>query len=156
MKWYEIIGLIGSFISIGGAIYSYKYSTIIKNTKDEIFSTFKVLKYSNINEKTLSTIEQIKKVAHKQKIPRGTNIDDVIKTLNEYFEKVFKLKNETEVENSSILNDLIQAYREKVNEISNTSRMNETDLIQLFNEIYEMTLNIDQEFSKLAKNIVEK
>lgn len=155
MKWYEIIGLIGSLVSIGAALYTYRYSTIIKQTKEEIFGLFKVMKFANINENTTTTIEQIKKVAHRQKIARGTNIDEIVNSLNIYFEKVFKLKNEKEVEASSKLNLLIDNYRQKVIEITN-SRNNETQLIQCFNEIYELTLNIDQEFGKLTKKIVEK
>ncbi|MPT34815.1 MAG: hypothetical protein E2604_06950 [Flavobacterium sp.] len=156
MKWYEIVGLISSFVSIGGAFYSYRYSTIIKKTKNEIFSTFKVLKFSNINEKTINTTEQIKKIAHKQKIPRGTNVDEIIKVLNDYFEKIFKLKNEKEVQNSNTLNILIQQYREKINAISRTPRSSEEVIIKLFGEIYEITLNIDKEFDKFTKNIVEQ
>lgn len=155
MKWYEIIGLIGSLISIGAALYTYKYATIIKKTKNEIFGLFKVMKFSNINENTITTIEQIKKIAHRQKIARGTNIDEIINSLNIYFEKIFKLKNEKEVEASSKLNLLIDNYRQKVVDITN-SRNDEAKLIQCFNEIYELTLNIDQEFGKLTKKIVEK
>ncbi|PJR04035.1 hypothetical protein [Avrilella dinanensis] len=155
MKWYEVIGLIGSIVSIGAAIYTYRYSTIIKKTKDEIFGLFKAIKFSSINENTTTTIEQIKKIAHRQKIARGTNIDEIINSLNLYFEKIFKLKNEKEVEESSKLNLLIDNYRQKVVEITN-SRNDETKLIQCFNEIYELTLTIDQEFGKLTKKIVEK
>jgi hypothetical protein len=155
MKWYEIIGLIGSLVSIGAALYTYKYSTIIKKTKDEIFGLFKVMKFSNINENTTTTIEQIKKIGHRQKIARGTNVDEIINSLNIYYEKIFKLKNEKEVEGSSKLNLLIDNYRQKVVDITN-SRNDEIKLIQCFNEIYELTLSIDQEFGKLTKTIVEK
>lgn len=156
MEWYEYIGLIGSLISIGGAIYTYRYSTIIKKTKDEIFDAFKIVKFSGINENTSSTINQIKKVSHRQKIARGTNLEDIVNSLNDYYEKIHRLKNEKEVSDSTNLNELITEYREKINVISSTSRDDDEILIQHFNEIYEMTLNIDSEFNKFTKNIVEK
>lgn len=156
MKWYEIIGFVGSLVSILGAVYTYRYSTIISRTKDEIFSLFKVLKFSNISESSTTTIEQIKKIAHKQKIIRGTNVDDIVNSLNNYYEKVFKLSNEVEVEKSEKIAGFITDYREKINIIGNTPRANETALITHFNEIYELTLNINQEFNKFTKNIVEK
>lgn len=156
MKWYEIIGLIGSVVSIIAAIYTSRYSLIVKQTKNEILSLFKVVKFSNINETTLSVLDHIKKIAHKQNIARGTNLDEIVNSLNNYYEKVFKLKTENEVIKNETLNNLISTFRSKVDTISVTERSNQSTIINLFNELYQITLNIDQEFNKLTKKIVEK
>lgn len=156
MKWYEIIGLVGSIVSIVAAIYSSRYSTIVKKTKNEILSLLKVVKFSNINETTSAVLEQIKKIAHKQSIPRGTNLNEIVNSLNSFYEKVFKLKNENEVETNEHLNTLITTFRQKTNLVSNTPREQSASVISLFNELYEITLNIDKEFNKLTKDIVEK
>ena len=156
MKWYEIIGLIGAFVSIIAAVYTTRYSAIVKQTKNEILSLFKVVKFSNINETTLSVLDHIKKVAHKQNIARGTNLDESVNSLNNYYEKIFKLKSENEVENNENLNQLISTYRSKVDLISITARSEQLAIIELFNQLYQITLNIDQEFNKLTKSIVEK
>lgn len=156
MKWYEVIGLTGSIVSIVGAFYSSRYSTIVKKTKNEILSLLKVVKFSNINETTSAVLEQIKKIAHKQTIPRGTNLTEIVNSLNSFYEKVFKLKTENEVEANEHLNALISTFRQKTNLISNSPREQSATVIGLFNELYEITLNIDKEFNKLTKNIVEK
>lgn len=156
MKWFEWIGLIASIISISGAIFSLRNLNAVKRTKTEIFGLFKVLKFNNVNENTQTTLEQIRKICHKPKIPRGTNVDEIIASLNNYFEKIYKLTNEEEVENSTNLKIQIQNYRSKINQISAIKRSNENEMIQSFNEIYEMTLSINQEFEKLTKKIIEK
>lgn len=156
MKWYEIIGLIGAVVSIIAAVYTTRYSAIVKQTKNEILSLFKVVKFSNINETTLSVLDHIKKIAHKQNIARGTNLDEIVNSLNNYYEKIFKLKSENEVESNENLNQLISTYRSKVDLISVTARSEQSTIIELFNQLYQITLNIDQEFNKLTKNIVEK
>lgn len=156
MKWYEIIGLIGSIVSIFAALYTSKYSSVVLKTKNEILSLLKVVKFSNINESTVFVLEQIKKVAHKQTIARGTNLDEIINALNIYYEKIFKLKTEVDVESNSSLNTLLVMYRNKVNELSLTSRNDSAKIIEHFNELYQITLQVDNEFTKLTKKIVEK
>lgn len=156
MKWYEIIGLLGSLVSIMAAIYTSRYSTIVKKTKNEILSLFKVVKFSNISETTQTVLEQIKKVAHKQTISRGTNLNDLVNSLNNYYEKIFKLKTENEVAKNEKLNSLIETFRLKTDAVSATQRDQQSAIIELFNELYQLTLNIDQEFNKLTKSIVEK
>ena len=156
MKWYEIIGLLGSLVSIMAAIYTSRYSTIVKKTKNEILSLFKVVKFSNISETTQTVLEQIKKVAHKQTISRGTNLNDLVNSLNNYYEKIFKLKTENEVAKNEKLNSLIETFRLKTDTLSATQRDQQSAIIELFNELYQLTLNIDQEFNKLTKSIVEK
>lgn len=156
MKWYEIIGLLGSLVSIMAAIYTSRYSKIVKKTKNEILSLFKVVKFSNISETTQTVLEQIKKVAHKQTISRGTNLNDLVNSLNNYYEKIFKLKTENEVAKNEKLNILIETFRLKTDAISATQRDQQSIIIELFNELYQLTLNIDQEFNKLTKSIVEK
>jgi len=156
MTWYEIIGLISALVSFIAALYTTKYSSIVKQTKNEILSLFKVVKFSNVNEITISVLDHIKKIAHKQNIARGTNIDEIVNSLNNYYEKVFKLKSESEVVKSEDLNQLIASYRSTVDLISLTARTDQPSIINLFNQLYEITLNIDHEFNKLTKNIFEK
>lgn len=156
MKWYEIIGFVGSLVSILSAIYTSRYTSIVKKTKSEILSLFKVVNFSNINETTPAVLEQIKKVAHKRNIARGTNLNDIVNSLNNYYEKIYRLKAENEVGQNENLNNLIETYRKKTDEVSATARAEQSVIIELFNDLYQITLSINHEFNKLAKNIVEK
>lgn len=156
MKWYEIIGLIGSVVSVIAATYTVRYSTIVKNTRNELLGLLKLSKFTGINEATISVLSQIKKIANRPTIARGTNIQEIIESLNVYYEKIFRLRTEKEVENNATLMSMIDNYRAKVDAISATDRTNASGLISLFNEVYQLTLVIDNEFNKFSTKIVEK
>ena len=83
-------------------------------------------------------------------------MDEIVNSLNSFYEKVYKLTTENEVETNENLNLLITTFRQKTNSISTTARAQQSTIISLFNELYELTLSIDKEFNKLTKNIVEQ
>lgn len=155
MKWYEIIGLIGSVVSVVAATYTVRYSTIVKNTRNELLGLLKLSKFAGINEATITVLSQIKKIANRSTIARGTNVQEIIESLNAYYEKIFRLKTEKEVENNVTLISMIDTYRTKVDAISVTDKTNAVVLISLFNEVYQLTLVIDNEFNKFSSKIVE-
>lgn len=156
MDWTVKLGVVSSVISISGAIWSLYNVRIINKTKDEIFSKMKVVKYSNINVNTKSTITQIRKIALKNKIPKGLNLQDIIDSLNDYYEKIHEISNDIEKEGSEKLNNHIISFKEDISKVSKMSKESENELIENYNLIYYRILEIDKEIDKFKQNIIEK
>jgi len=156
MDWTVKLGVVSSVISISGAIWSLYNVRIITKTKDEIFSKMKVVKYSNINVNTKSTITQIRKIALKNKIPKGLNLQDIIDSLNDYYEKIHEISNDIEKEGSEKLNNHITSFKEDISKVSKMSKESENELIENYNLIYYRILEIDKEIDKFKQNIIEK
>ncbi|GEN76017.1 hypothetical protein [Chryseobacterium hagamense] len=155
MDWTIKLGVVSSVISIAGAVWSLFNVRIIRKTKKEIFSKFKVVKYSNINEKAKTTIYQVKKIALKNKIPKGINLFDINNSVNDYYEKIHEISNDIEKENSANLNNYISNLREKIMEVSKLNN-NSSDLIEKYTQLYYIILQVDKEIDKFKQNIIEK
>lgn len=156
MDWTIKLGIISSIISIAGAIWSLINVRVIKKTKKEIFSKMKVVKYSNINVNTKAAISQIRKIALKSKVPKGLNINDIIDSLNDYYEKIHEISNDIEKEGSEKLNKDINDLKKNITNVSRMNKDSENELIGCYNDIYYGILEIDKEIDKLKQNIIEK
>ncbi|HCR75308.1 MULTISPECIES: hypothetical protein [Chryseobacterium] len=155
MDWTIKLGVVSSVISISGAVWSLFNVRIIRKTKKEIFSKFKVVKYSNINEKAKTTIYQVKKIALKNKVPKGINLSDINNFVNDYYEKIHEISNDIEKENSANLNNYISNLQEKIEEVSKLNN-NSSDLIEKYTQLYYIILQVDKEIDKFKQNIIEK
>lgn len=156
MDWTVKLGVVSSFISVMGAIWSLYNVRIIKKTKREIFSKMKVVKYSSINVNTKTVISQIRKIALKSKVPKGLNINAIIDSLNDYYEKIHEISNDIEIEGSEKLNKDINDLKKNITNVSKLNKDSENELIECYNDIYYGILEIDKEIDKLKQNIIEK
>ncbi|MDR6516766.1 hypothetical protein [Chryseobacterium camelliae] len=155
MDWTVKLGVISSIVSIGGGIWSLVNVKITKKIKKEIFSNFKVIKYSNINVNTRTTINQIRKIALRSKISKGLNLEEIISSVNDYYEKIHEISNDLEKENSNNLDNLLNSLKKKITYISTLDKTS-IDLIENYNELYYIILEVDKEIDKFKQKIIEK
>lgn len=155
MDWTIKLGVVSSIVSIGGAVWSFFNVKITEKTKREIFSKIKIVKYSSINVDTKTTINQVRKIAFKNKIPKGLNLGEIISFVNDYYEKIHGIINDLEKENSINLNNHISSLKNKITEVSALDKTS-PDLIENYNELYYIILEVDKEIDNFKKNIIEK
>ena len=156
MDWTVILGVISSIVSIFGAFWSLFNVNIIKKTKQEIFSRLKVVKYSNINVNTKNTILQVRKIALKNKIPKGLNLNEINDSLKDYYERIHEISNDIEKEGSDKIITQINEFKINISSVSKLSKDFESELIDGYNQIYYQILEIDKEIDKFKQNIIEK
>jgi hypothetical protein len=152
----ETIGLIGSITSIGCAIWASISVGIIKKTKLEIFSRLKIVKYSELSSSSKNTINQLRKIASKDKIPPGINFTDIIDSLNDYYENLNKIKIDIEKDGFSSIEDHMKKLRESINTARTQNRKTPQELISSYTEIYYHVLEIDSKISKYHQMNIEK
>lgn len=151
-----IIGLIGSLVSIGGAIWASMSVGIIKKTKIEIFSRLRIVKYSELTSSSKGTVTQLRKIANKEKIPPGINFQEIIDSLNDYYENLNRIKNDIKEDGFSDLEKYMNDMRENINTATGLERKNPKAIIDIYTKMYYHILEIDSEISKYNKKMIEK
>lgn len=152
----NIIGLVGSLVSIGAAIWSIFNVGIIKKTKQEIFSKLKIVKYSGASSISKNTINQLRKIANREKIPRGLNTSEIIDSLNDYYESLNELRVDLEEDGFVKLKEYMSTLKSNITSVSRLDRSDPELFKQKYEDLYYYILEIDTEIGKLRKNIVEK
>jgi hypothetical protein len=152
----EIIGLIGSLVSIGGAIWASMSVGIIKKTKNEIFSRLRIVKYSELTSSSKGTVTQLRKIANKDKIPPGINFQEITDSLNDYYENLNKIKNDIKEDGFSDLEKYMNDMKDNINTATSLDRKNPKAIIEIYTKMYYHILEIDSEISKYNKKIIEK
>lgn len=152
----EIIGLVGSIVSIGGAIWASMSVGIIKKTKIEIFSRLRIVKYSELTSSSKGTVTQLRKIANKDKIPPGINFQEIIDSLNDYYENLNRIKNDIKEDGFSDLEKHMNDMRENINTATGFDRKNPKAIIEIYTKMYYHVLEIDSEISKYNKKMIEK
>lgn len=152
----DYIGLVGSFASIGAAVWSFFNVGIIRETKREIFNRLKMIKYSDTNSSSQNTIDQLRKVANKNTLPRGLNISDIIDSLNNYYENLNKVRNDLEQDGYTKLELSLSELKNKINYASKCERKEVDKVIKAYTELYYLVLDIDSEIGKHKNRLVEK
>jgi hypothetical protein len=152
----EIIGLIASIVSIGGAIWAFISVGIIKKTKTEIFSKLRIIKYSELINSTKGTITQLRKIANKDRIPPGVNFQEIIDSLNDYYEGLNRIKNEIKDDGYSDLEVQMNEMRNNINTASTSDRKNPKNVIEIYTKIYYQILEIESDISRYNRKILEK
>ena len=132
----EWIGIIGSLVSIGGAIWASFSVGIIKKTKEEVFSRLKIVKYSELTSSSKGTIIQLRKIANKKKILPGLNFDDINSSINDYYENLNKIKNDIAEDGYKDLSDQMNILKKKISLANKTDRKSSSKIIEVYTEIY--------------------
>lgn len=156
MDFTEIIGLTGSMISIIGAIWASMSVGIIKKTKSEIFSRLRMIKYTELTSSSKGTVIQLRKIANKDKIPPGINFQEIIESLNDYYENLNTIKNDIEEDGFFNLDKYMSEMRENINKATSLDRKNPKAMIEIYTSMYYHVLEIESEISKYNKKIIEK
>lgn len=143
MDLIDIIGFVGSITSIWAAIWAAMIVGVIKKTKNEIFARLRIVKYTELKSSSDSVISQLRKIANKSRVPRGTNFESIIDGLNTYFEGLNSIRNEiSNIEYPDKEEHLIQ-LKDRINSASNIDRTDPKHLIRVYTEIYYHILEID-------------
>ncbi len=152
----QIIGLIASLISIGGAIWSLFNVGKIKRIKNEIFSRFKIIKYSDFNLKGKKTLTEVRRISHKKNIERGLVLEDVLSSVKDYYENLNEIRNDIYEDGFRDINSYMDKLKNKIDRISSLDRNTSSELIQEYNYVYYLIIDIENHISKQQKNILEK
>lgn len=145
----------GSLVSIGGAIWASCNVRIVKKTKEEIFSKLRIVKYSEISNSSKSTINQLRKIANKDKIPPGVNFKEIIDSLNIYYESLISIKNDIQEDGFIDLERYLDELRTNITIASKLERKAPKDLINIYTKIYYHILDIDCEIVKYNKKLLK-
>lgn len=156
MDLLQLIGLLGSLVSIGGAIWASISVGIIKKAKDEVFARLKIVKYSELTSSSKGTIIQLRKVVNKKRILPGVNFDDINGSINDYYENLNKIKNDITEDGYTKLDEQMNKLKSKMSLAIKTDRKSSNQLIEAYTEIYYHVLEIDSEIANYNKKIIEK
>jgi hypothetical protein len=152
----EILNVTASIVSILGALWTLINFNKIKKAKEQIFSAIKIIKYSEVSNNFETTVNQIKKIAFKTKIPSGTNIEDILSGLTVYFEKTVKISSDLEKDGFRNFSEYKKELKESINKISKLDRKSPTELIEEYNKVYYVVIEIDKEIDKYKRKLVQK
>jgi hypothetical protein len=152
----EILNVTASIVSILGALWTLINFNKIKKAKEQIFSAIKIVKYSEVSNNFETTVNHIKKIAFKTKIPSGTNIEDILGGLTVYFEKTVKISSDLEKDGFRNFSEYKKELKESINKISKLDRKSPTELIEEYNKVYYVVIEIDKEIDKYKRKLVQK
>ncbi|WP_124981497.1 hypothetical protein [Nonlabens xiamenensis] len=152
----DILNITTSIVSILGALWTLYNWNEIKKAKEQIFSAIKIVKYSEVSNNFETTIKQIKKIAFKTKIPSGTNIDDILNSLTNYFEKTVRTSSDLEKDGFRNFSEHKDELKTSINNISKLDRKSPNNLIEEYNKVYYIIIEMDKEIDNYRKKLVQK
>ena len=132
----QIIGLIGSILSITAAIASFNISKKIKKTKEEIYAKIRISNYTELEMLHRNSINQLRLITLKDKIGRGVNTQDIIATLHIFLENLNQFKNALKTDGFEKIDEFINVFKKEIIELEKIDVQNYKNLKEKCNDIY--------------------
>ena len=152
----EIIGLIGSGISIISAIVSIVGVQSVKKAKKEVFQKFRIMKNSEFITLNRNVLNQLRKISSSEKIPIGQNFPKLIEDLNNYYENLSRLRHDNLSNENEKLDSHLENLKQNIADAKLIDRNESQKIITKYTEIYYQLIDIENDVSKMNKEIIEK
>lgn len=153
MKFLEILNMIASIISIGGAVWSLRNLKKIKEIKSNISTLMNLEKYSSTSHSKRGTIELLKRIANHPTIPPGTDLSRITESINEHYANLIEIKEELYkdgyIDIAAHMNDLKDQLK-KIQGMDKDSK----EIATTYTEIYYKILAIDSRINEYKKKII--
>lgn len=155
MEALDVIGLIGSIVSIVSAFIVLFGVRKVKKAKNEIFLKLRIMKNSEFLSLNRSILSQIKQITTAKKIPIGTNFERIIEELFNYYESLSRLRQNVKLQNKTIDNHL-QNLKNNINIAKKLDRKDTQKVVDVYTDIYYYLVDVEKDILKMNNEEIEK
>jgi len=103
-----------------------------------------------------NVLNQLRKISSSEKIPIGQNFPKLIEDLNNYYENLSRLRHDNLSNENEKLDSHLENLKQNIADAKLIDRNESQKIITKYTEIYYQLIDIENDVSKMNKEIIEK